>query len=195
MARDNGSRGSYRHVSASTTEHEVSPRSLFPVLHRINADSSSLNLYILKNPRTIKKETQQQQQQQRLISPTSSPATATPPTTFQNLHRDSIDGSIMAGANADRLFDLAPELLNVRFPSMSQQQRSVPGSMPRPSLFPQTNNAPEDDHHDRVSWVDIAIANLVLGSAAIGFLVIMYDGVGTTASFLWSGIVGMVMSH
>lgn len=190
MARDNGSRGSYRHVSASTDEQEVNPH--FPP-NSMHANRSFPRA-LLTNPQGTKEEPQQQE---HLPSPASSDATATPPTTFKSLKRERIDGmgggSIpeqLLAAGADRLFDRAPDLLNARFPPISQQQ-SVPGSLPRANLFSQTS--PHEDR-DRVTWVDIAIANLALGSAAIGFMVIMYDGASTITGFLWGGIMGM-MSH
>lgn len=77
---------------------------------------------------------------------------------------------------------------------MSQHARSVPGSLPRHSLSFLPISL-EEEERDRVTWVDIAIANLMLGATVIGFLVIMYDGVSTISRFVWDGAMGMLMSR
>lgn len=196
MARDNGSRGSYRRSSSPANELKVTT----PLPHAIICPTISTNraTFVSKSQENVSQDRDHKQRLESLISPisraSSSPNTATPPSTFQNLKRlDALDGNGFL-PTADGLFDTVPELLNSRFPAMSQRSRSVPGDLPRRSLSFLPNPFGEEEQGDRVTWVDVAIANFMLGATAIGFLVIMFDGISTILGFFLYGIMGMFIS-
>lgn len=107
------------------------------------------------------------------ISPINNNTPTSPPATSESLKPDNTDRRIL-------------ELLNARFPVMPSQ--TVPGAIPRPSLFA----SPQQEAPDRVTWGELVVASITYGSAAIGFGVIMYDGISTITSFVWGGIMAVV---
>ncbi|KAF3766724.1 hypothetical protein M406DRAFT_76101 [Cryphonectria parasitica EP155] len=145
MARDNGSGGFQRRVSAQSA---TSPND------------------------TKNKAEQEQHVSPKLDNSDDDGNTTTPPKTFQNYIND--------------LYDLVPDNLNARFPVMY-----VPGSMSRNVVTPSPQGSKKAS---RATWTDFVVVSVFYGAAAIGFLVVMFDGARAIGGFVWELVSAMLMA-
>lgn len=181
MARDNGKRGSYRHVSGSLAKVRKKKKEKKREHKRaLNLDASKLEppSRIGRSRQLTLKQAATHVEHERTspvcLSPTDGNVSPPLPTDFKNLNRARIDDLGLLG---DRFFDRVPSTFNAKYPTMA-----IPGAMPRRSLSPQQVGIA--DHP--LTWTQMTIAGGLWAFAVYGFLFTMYSGVSAIVAYLWA---------